>query len=203
MDEIIGRIQEAEGVTTLTDVATALDMSRENLTQYKGRGKVPYSNIAEYCARTGQSLDYIIYGHQADHCVNETVATYGADDSTAYTIAARMHSLLAASGTTLSEENFTRILRMVHREMQQHDLIAIPPGKLEDMLPLAAVPLPDIFNAELFARVWVAVNQALDSQDINPDPVGRAEVAFKFYQKYRLTNADPAQAAIVNDIKTA
>ena len=178
LDDVLARVKQREGVTRDADAAAVLDMKPGTLAQAKQRNSLPIPQLVDYAARRGVSLDWLLHGAPATPAVADVQQAYNTSAPAAYATAARMHSMLAASGTTMSEENFIRILRLVDREMQQHGLRHIPPGKLEDMLPLAAVPQPEVFNSELFARVWVSVNQVLDKTGMSADPVARAELAF-------------------------
>ena len=54
------------------DVATALDLSQANFATMKNRGKIPFSNILDFCALKKISINWLLYGQNPDSLVDST-----------------------------------------------------------------------------------------------------------------------------------
>ncbi|XPV70044.1 MAG: S24 family peptidase [Halarcobacter sp.] len=54
------------------DVATALDLSQVNFATMKNRGKIPYSNILDFCAKKKISINWLLYNQNPGSLVDST-----------------------------------------------------------------------------------------------------------------------------------
>ncbi|NQY23828.1 MAG: helix-turn-helix transcriptional regulator [Campylobacteraceae bacterium] len=54
------------------DVACALDLSQANFATMKNRGKIPFSNILDFCALKKISINWLLYGQNPDSLVDST-----------------------------------------------------------------------------------------------------------------------------------
>ena len=54
------------------DVASALDLSQVNFATMKNRGKIPYSNILDFCARKKISINWLLYNQNPGSLVDST-----------------------------------------------------------------------------------------------------------------------------------
>ena len=60
--DIIDRIKKLKGVSKDAEVAAFLDITKENLYNYKARNRVPIHAVKEFCLRENLSLEYVLYG---------------------------------------------------------------------------------------------------------------------------------------------
>jgi len=54
------------------DVANALQLSQANFATMKNRGKIPFSNILDFCAIKKISINWLLYGQNPDSLVDST-----------------------------------------------------------------------------------------------------------------------------------
>jgi len=54
------------------DVAGALDLSQVNFATMKNRGKIPFSNILDFCARKKISINWLLYNQNPGSLVDST-----------------------------------------------------------------------------------------------------------------------------------
>ncbi|WP_044414841.1 S24 family peptidase [Halarcobacter anaerophilus] len=54
------------------DVAKALDLSQVNFATMKNRGKIPYSNILDFCAKKKISINWLLYNQNPGSLVDST-----------------------------------------------------------------------------------------------------------------------------------
>ena len=54
------------------DVATSLDLSQANFATMKNRGKIPYSNILNFCAKKKISINWLLYNQNPGSLVDTT-----------------------------------------------------------------------------------------------------------------------------------
>lgn len=54
------------------DVATALDLSQANFATMKNRGKIPFSNILDFCAQKKISINWLLYNQNPGSLVDTT-----------------------------------------------------------------------------------------------------------------------------------
>ena len=54
------------------DVANALDLSQVNFATMKNRGKIPFSNILDFCARKKISINWLLYNQNPGSLVDST-----------------------------------------------------------------------------------------------------------------------------------
>lgn len=54
------------------DVAGALDLSQVNFATMKNRGKIPYSNILDFCAKKKISINWLLYNQNPGSLVDTT-----------------------------------------------------------------------------------------------------------------------------------
>ncbi len=54
------------------DVATALDLSQVNFATMKNRGKIPFSNILDFCAKKKISINWLLYNQNPGSLVDST-----------------------------------------------------------------------------------------------------------------------------------
>ncbi len=77
-DEIIEKLKDIlstdgkEGKVFDKDVAGALNLSQANFATMKNRGKIPFSNILDFCAIKKISINWLLYGQSPDSLVNST-----------------------------------------------------------------------------------------------------------------------------------
>lgn len=60
--KVIERIKDIKGLHTDTQVANALDMTKNNLYSFKVRKNLPLKQIHAFCSREGVRLEYIMNG---------------------------------------------------------------------------------------------------------------------------------------------
>jgi hypothetical protein len=85
--DIIERIKEVEKIHSDVAVAQTLDISKENLSNYKTKGRIPYKAISNYCLQKGIKVDYIMNGttpihENQSHIVAEPQAAYDTQQAT-------------------------------------------------------------------------------------------------------------------------
>ncbi len=54
------------------DVAKALELSQVNFATMKNRGKIPFSNILDFCARKKISINWLLYNQNPDSLLDST-----------------------------------------------------------------------------------------------------------------------------------
>lgn len=54
------------------DVATALELSQVNFATMKNRGKIPFSNILDFCAKKKISINWLLYNQNPGSLVDST-----------------------------------------------------------------------------------------------------------------------------------
>ncbi|NQY21715.1 MAG: LexA family transcriptional regulator [Campylobacteraceae bacterium] len=54
------------------DVASALELTQANFATMKNRGKIPFSNILDFCAVKKISINWLLYGQNPDSLVDST-----------------------------------------------------------------------------------------------------------------------------------
>jgi len=54
------------------DVAESLELSQANFATMKNRGKIPYSNILDFCAKKKISINWLLYGQNPGSLVDTT-----------------------------------------------------------------------------------------------------------------------------------
>ncbi len=54
------------------DVATALELSQVNFATMKNRGKIPFSNILDFCARKKISINWLLYNQNPNSLIDTT-----------------------------------------------------------------------------------------------------------------------------------
>ncbi|MEJ2697981.1 MAG: helix-turn-helix domain-containing protein [Candidatus Sulfobium sp.] len=62
ISEIIDRMKEGFGYHTDTKVASALGISKANLSNYKKSGTIPYEALSRFSEQTNCSLDWLLFG---------------------------------------------------------------------------------------------------------------------------------------------
>jgi len=78
VSEIIERLKDIlskdgkDGKVFDKDVAGALDLSQVNFATMKNRGKIPYSNILDFCARKKISINWLLYNQNPGSLVDST-----------------------------------------------------------------------------------------------------------------------------------
>lgn len=61
-----------EGKVFDKDVANALDLSQVNFATMKNRGKIPFSNILDFCAKKKISINWLLYNQNPGSLVDST-----------------------------------------------------------------------------------------------------------------------------------
>ncbi len=78
VDEIIEKLKDIlsadgkNGKVFDKDVATSLSLSQANFATMKNRGKIPYSNILDFCARKKISINWLLYNQNPGSLVDTT-----------------------------------------------------------------------------------------------------------------------------------
>lgn len=54
------------------DVAKALDLSQANFATMKNRGKIPFTNILNFCAKRKISINWLLYNQNPDSLIDST-----------------------------------------------------------------------------------------------------------------------------------
>ena len=78
VSEIIDKLKDilsADGVNGKIfdkDVATSLELSQANFATMKNRGKIPYSNILNFCAKKKISINWLLYNQSPGSLVDST-----------------------------------------------------------------------------------------------------------------------------------
>lgn len=78
VDEIIERLKDIlstdgkNGKVFDKDVANSLNLTQANFATMKNRGKIPYSNILEFCAKKKISINWLLYNQNPDSLIDPT-----------------------------------------------------------------------------------------------------------------------------------
>lgn len=78
VDEIIEKLKDIlsadgkNGKVFDKDVANSLELSQANFATMKNRGKIPYTNILNFCARKKISINWLLYDQNPNSLVNTT-----------------------------------------------------------------------------------------------------------------------------------
>ncbi len=78
VNEIIEKLKDIlsqdgkEGKVFDKDVATALELSQVNFATMKNRGKIPFSNILDFCAKKKISINWLLYNQNPNSLVDST-----------------------------------------------------------------------------------------------------------------------------------
>ena len=78
VDEIIEKLKDIlstdgkNGKVFDKDVAESLDLSQANFATMKNRGKIPFSNILNFCAKKKISINWLLYNQNPDSLVDAT-----------------------------------------------------------------------------------------------------------------------------------
>lgn len=78
VDEIIEKLKDIlstdgrYGKIFDKDVANCLNLSQANFATMKNRGKIPYQNILEFCAKKKISINWLLYNQNPDSLVDTT-----------------------------------------------------------------------------------------------------------------------------------
>ncbi|GGD33862.1 transcriptional regulator [Malaciobacter pacificus] len=78
VDEIIEKLKDIlsadgkNGKVFDKDVASSLDLSQANFATMKNRGKIPYSNILDFCAKKKISINWLLYNQNPGSLVDTT-----------------------------------------------------------------------------------------------------------------------------------
>ena len=78
VDEIIEKLKDIlstdgkNGKVFDKDVAESLDLSQANFATMKNRGKIPFSNILNFCAKKKISINWLLYNQNPDSLIDTT-----------------------------------------------------------------------------------------------------------------------------------
>ena len=78
VDEIIEKLKDIlsadgkNGKVFDKDVANSLQLSQANFATMKNRGKIPFSNILNFCAKKKTSINWLLYDQNPDSLVDST-----------------------------------------------------------------------------------------------------------------------------------
>ena len=78
VDEIIEKLKDIlstdgkNGKIFDKDVAESLELSQANFATMKNRGKIPFSNILNFCAKKKISINWLLYDQNPDSLINTT-----------------------------------------------------------------------------------------------------------------------------------
>ncbi len=78
VEEIINKLKDIlstdgkNGKVFDKDVAQSLDLSQANFATMKNRGKIPYTNILNFCAKRKISINWLLYNQSPDSLVDST-----------------------------------------------------------------------------------------------------------------------------------
>ena len=78
VDEIIEKLKDIlstdgkDGKVFDKDVAESLELSQANFATMKNRGKIPFSNILNFCAKKKISINWLLYNQNPDSLINTT-----------------------------------------------------------------------------------------------------------------------------------
>ena len=78
VDEIIEKLKDIlsadgqYGKVFDKDVANSLELSQANFATMKNRGKIPFSNILNFCAKKKISINWLLYDQNPDSLVDST-----------------------------------------------------------------------------------------------------------------------------------
>ena len=78
VDEIIEKLKDIlstdgkNGKIFDKDVAESLELSQANFATMKNRGKIPFSNILNFCANKKISINWLLYDQNPDSLINTT-----------------------------------------------------------------------------------------------------------------------------------
>src|SRR5574344_2146243 len=78
VEEIINKLKDIlstdgkNGKVFDKDVAQSLDLSKANFATMKNRGKIPYSNILNFCAKRKISINWLLYNQSPNSLIDST-----------------------------------------------------------------------------------------------------------------------------------
>lgn len=78
VEEIINKLKDIlstdgkAGKVFDKDVAESLDLTQANFATMKNRGKIPYTNILNFCAKRKISINWLLYNQSPDSLVDST-----------------------------------------------------------------------------------------------------------------------------------
>ena len=78
IDEIINKLKDILSTDNKDkkifdkDVAESLDLSQANFATMKNRGKIPYSNILNFCAKRRISINWLLYNQNPNSLIDST-----------------------------------------------------------------------------------------------------------------------------------
>jgi len=147
---IIDRIKKLKGVHSDTQVAKLLEITRENLNNYKRRSSVPRKAIETFCLKEGYSLNFILHGTEPirisdqNQAVNESPETY-LDDDHLRELLGSAHKVLT-SGNKMASEALEKNIRYFAYAVEMEKRIGRIERQmqvLEDLLRRKVPPKPE------------------------------------------------------------
>ena len=72
LKDILSADGEKKGKIFDKDVADALELSRINFATMKNRGKIPFGNILDFCARKRISINWLLYNQSPSSLIDST-----------------------------------------------------------------------------------------------------------------------------------
>lgn len=133
---ILDRLQKVEGVKTDAALLAMLKTTQSNLSSWKQRGTIPYAYLDDYCQRTGNSMDYILYGKGSAHGVAEETSHYNTS-APVYKIASQVYDALTESRQNISPAQFEQCVKLLHENMLSSKESEISYKKVIEFLKLA------------------------------------------------------------------
>ena len=142
--EIFNRIKAVEGLMNDTELCPLLGATKGTLGQWKNRGSISWTNIANYCGEKMVSMDWIILGRGAARpdqlIVQEPGAIYhvATDQDVLYQLAADVHRAIGEARVELSPEKVATVVRLLHRDMLRAGEDSVPYEKVLEFVRLAS-----------------------------------------------------------------
>lgn len=140
--QVLDRLKVLEGVRNDVDLAGPLATNKRNVSAWKERGTLPWERLHDYCQRRQISLEWLINGRGARE-VTQLIAEPGAvyrldtDQDVLYQIAADVYRALQQADTQLTPEKFSRVMRLLHRDMLHNHSQQVAYEKILEMVKLA------------------------------------------------------------------
>lgn len=140
---MINRICELEGFSNEVDVAGPLKVNPRNVAAWKSRKSVPWLHMEAYCQSRGLSVEWMLYGRGPRNSADmkmEPGAIYKVttDQDAVYRLSALVHAICERYSIALSEERFSEVVRLLHREAIDNPDRPVSEQKVEALIQLIA-----------------------------------------------------------------
>lgn len=142
---IIDRLKRASGARSDAEIAQLLGAERQNVTNWRRRGTIPYDKITAFALDTGVSLDWLLFERgpqKIDQLVISEPGSVYRVHTTAdvvYQIAGDVYMALQPEGIAINPGTFSEIVKTLHRDMLDRGEDAVPAERVAAFIRLALI----------------------------------------------------------------